>query len=55
MSKIQRSIELIADSIDSGYSALFTFAVKENLNNEERAQIAGLIRNLAIDSKDFEN
>lgn len=45
--RINKALEMIADSITSGYSALFTFAVKETLTESERGQVAHMIRELA--------
>lgn len=45
--KLNRSLENIADSIDSGYSALFTFTVKEYLSVEEKAELSQKLRKLA--------
>lgn len=45
--RIQDSLLMIADSVESGYSSVFTFAVKEKLNREERQKVATLIRELA--------
>lgn len=45
--RINRAYEMIAESILSGYSALFTYAVKETLTAEERERVAGQIRQLA--------
>lgn len=48
--RINRAYEMIAESILSGYSALFTYAVKETLTAEERERVAGQIRQLATTS-----
>lgn len=45
--RINRAYEMIAESILSGYSALFTYAVKETLTAEERERVASQIRQLA--------
>lgn len=47
----RKSLDLIADSIQSGYSSLFTYAVKETLTAEEREDLSKIIRNLANESK----
>jgi len=52
-SKQERVLNYIADSIESGYSAVFTFAVKELLNANERTEIAKTIRNLAISPQHY--
>lgn len=45
--RVNRAYDMIADSITSGYSALFTYAVKETLTESERGQVAQQIRELA--------
>lgn len=50
-SKQLKSLELIADSIESGYSSLFTYAVKENLNANERQELSQFIKELSRSSK----
>jgi len=47
MDRISRSLMYVADAIESGYSSVFTFGVKEILNNEERKEVASLIRELS--------
>lgn len=42
--KLKNSLELIAGSIDTGYSAVYTYAVKEILDTQERQQLAAVIR-----------
>lgn len=51
MNKLSKSLEYIADSAETGYSALFTFAVKEILSTEERRTLSSVLRNLANDSE----
>lgn len=43
--KLNKTLDLIADSIVTGYSSVYTFAVKENLDTEERREVAELLRN----------
>jgi hypothetical protein len=45
--KIARSLMYVADAIESGYSSVFTFGVKELLDNKERQELAQLIRELS--------
>lgn len=46
--KYSKCFEYIADSIETGYSSIFTFAVKELLNSEERREVSLIIRNLSV-------
>lgn len=48
LNRMTKALEYIADSVESGYSALFTYGVKEVLNNEERRELANFLRNLTI-------
>lgn len=50
--KYQKSIDMIADSIESGYTALFTFAIKEDLDSKEKRLLAQTLRNLAPQIED---
>jgi len=45
--RLQKSLMYVADAIDTGYSSVFTFGVKELLNNQERAELATILRNLS--------
>lgn len=51
--KKSKSLGYIADSIESGYSALFTYGVKEILDSEERRELATLLRNLTVSQNHF--
>jgi hypothetical protein len=44
--KLQRVLDYVADSVETGYSSVFTFAVKEILNSKERGEFAEFLRNL---------
>jgi hypothetical protein len=44
--KQDKVVEYIADSIETGYSSVFTFAVKEILNAKERTELANFLRSL---------
>lgn len=46
--KLNKALNYIADSTESGYSALFTYGVKEILNHEERRELAKVLRNLTV-------
>lgn len=48
LNRMTKALEYIADSVESGYSALFTYGVKEVLNNEERRELANFLRNQTI-------
>jgi hypothetical protein len=39
-------VDLISEAVRTGYSSVFTFAVKEKLNHEEREEFASLISSL---------
>jgi len=45
--KISKSISMIADAAESGYTALFTYAVKESLSQQERNELVNSLRALA--------
>jgi len=45
--KISKSISMIADAAESGYTALFTYAVKESLSQQERNELVTSLRALA--------
>lgn len=45
--KISKSLNLIADAAESGYTALFTYAVKESLSQQERTELVSSLRALA--------
>lgn len=47
--KLIESLKLIADSVDNGYTALFTYATKEKLDRNERNELSSLIRSIAED------
>lgn len=47
MENLSRALDLIAGSVESGYSSVFSFAVKETLNAQERAVLASSLRTLA--------
>lgn len=53
MEKLQRSLWLIAQAMESGYSSLFTFAVKENLDREERKRLSLILQNLALSTEEL--
>lgn len=53
--RVNRAYDMIADSITSGYSALFTYAVKETLTESERGQVAQQIRELAKHTMPIDN
>jgi hypothetical protein len=42
--KLGQALDLIAGSIETGYSSVYTYAVKEFLSNSEKQQLAALIR-----------
>lgn len=44
MQNILQSLELIAGSIESGYSSVFTYAIKQKLNNTKRTRLVNLLR-----------
>lgn len=44
---IVRALGYVADSVESGYTALFTFGIKEILNPEERSELAQSLRDLS--------
>lgn len=44
---IVRALGYMADSVESGYTALFTFGIKEILNPEERSTLAQSLRELS--------
>lgn len=44
---ISRALVMMADSVTSGYSALFTFAVRETLTALEREQVSLMLKDLA--------
>lgn len=44
--KFGRVLNYVADSVETGYSAVFTFAVKEILNAQERREFASFLRDL---------
>lgn len=43
------TIRLIADSIETGYSSVFTFAVRERLSRADRNEVVNLLRFVADD------
>lgn len=45
--KLSKSLSSIADAAETGYTSLFTFAVKENLSSKERMELVNQIRHLA--------
>lgn len=45
--KFSKALLLIADAVESGYSALFTFAVRESLTMNERAELVRILQQLA--------
>lgn len=47
MENLSRALDLIAGSVESSNSSVFTFAVKETLNAQERAVLASSLRTLA--------
>ena len=47
MENLSRALDLIAGSVESGYSSVFTFAVKETLTAQERTVLASGLRILA--------
>lgn len=56
--KFVKVLEYIADSVETGYSSVFTFAVKELLTAQERTEFAGYLRNLTYTqslTKDFDS
>lgn len=44
---LNKAIELIADSIETGYSSLFTFVYREYLSREEKNELVTVLRDLA--------
>jgi len=44
---IIKSIMYVADAVETGYSSVFTFGVKEILNTSERKELAQLLRDLS--------
>lgn len=44
---LNKSLHYVADSIESGYSALFTYGTKEILCTKERRELTQLLRELA--------
>lgn len=48
MEKLQKALGYIADATETGYSALYTFGVKEILNYQERQALARILQNLAV-------
>lgn len=53
MEKLQKSLWLEAQAMESGYSSLFTFAVKDNLDREERKRLSLILQNLAFSTKEL--
>lgn len=46
--KLSKSLMYIADAVETGYSAVFTFGVKELLNTKERQELASVLRDLSV-------
>lgn len=46
---IIRALGYVADSVESGYTALFTFGIKEVLEPQERSYLARSLRDLALE------
>lgn len=53
--KLSKALNYIADATDTGYSAIFTFAVKEILDTKEKGELALYLRNLANEVKPSPN
>lgn len=49
--KLKIALNYVADATDTGYSALYTFAVKEYLDAKEKGEFAQYLRNLAPNPK----
>lgn len=47
MDKISRSLMYVADAVESGYTAVFTFGIKELLDTKERQELSSILRDLA--------
>lgn len=45
--KLKKTLNLIADAVESGYSSVFTFATRENLDRTERGELSEILRHLA--------
>jgi len=45
--KFSKVLNYIADSAETGYSAVFTFAVKELCDQKERTELVQFLRNQA--------
>lgn len=47
MDKLKAALNLIADSAETGYTAVFTYATKEFLSRHERGQLVNLLRQIS--------
>jgi hypothetical protein len=45
--KYEKVLKYVADSVETGYTSVFTFAVKELLTSQERQEFASFLRNLS--------
>lgn len=55
MKNIPQALELIASSVETGYSSNFSLTEKEILSRKERKELASLIRNRSNQEQDREN
>lgn len=55
MKNIPQALELIASSVETGYSSNFSFTVKGILNREERKELTSFIRNMSNQEQDRES
>lgn len=49
--KLGQALDLIAGSIETGYSSVYTYAVKEMLSTPEKQKLATLIRRYSSEIK----